>query len=260
MWATSTGDRTLVGPEARLVKAVVGYLRDMITVGVEIDEAYQADVELFNELQPTQQLAALHEVAFALLDPSTPILELTAIRESTVYLIFRELRTLIEIEIEMSQSGSTVTEIRGLILQSLAASNVESQFFQDFLQNHADPATGSEPPDRAVSLPTAELAPEQASTTSVANGFPPDSTDMETWLALVDELIDDVLWDRDFEMSSLFLDADPGRAEELKQTLGINDAYFAVPAPDVAEARHVELDRELLELTRDDNPVWGEVS
>lgn len=75
MWGTSQGDGTLIGYEADLVRITVGYLRDMITAGIELNEHFQSEAGVFNHLQPSQQLAALHEVAYGLLDPATSILE-----------------------------------------------------------------------------------------------------------------------------------------------------------------------------------------
>ena len=37
MWPTSQGDRTLKGKEASLVRDAIGYLRDMITVAIDLD-------------------------------------------------------------------------------------------------------------------------------------------------------------------------------------------------------------------------------
>ena len=54
MWATSQGDRTLCGDEARLILTAVGYLHDMITAGVDLNEPYQTGVVMFDTLQPTQ--------------------------------------------------------------------------------------------------------------------------------------------------------------------------------------------------------------
>ena len=100
---TSQGDRTLTGAESALVRKSVGHLRDMITAGLDLDESYRSEVDVFDRLQPTQQLSILHEVAHGLLDPQTPILELTAVREGTVHAIYREIFSLVEIEIDLAQ-------------------------------------------------------------------------------------------------------------------------------------------------------------
>ena len=48
MWGTSQGDRTLIGDEARIVRKSVGYLRDVITAGIDLAEPNQSPVGVFN--------------------------------------------------------------------------------------------------------------------------------------------------------------------------------------------------------------------
>jgi len=118
MWATSQGDRTLSADEAQLVLMAVGYLHDMITAGVDFGEPYQTGVVMFDTLQPTQQMAILHEVAHGLLDPETPVVELTAVREATVYAIYCELESLLQIELDLSQQSNPDFEIREGVIRA----------------------------------------------------------------------------------------------------------------------------------------------
>jgi hypothetical protein len=224
MWATSQGDRTLGGHEAKLVRSSVGYLRDMITAGTDIDEPYQTDVAVFNRLQSTQQLAVLHEVGYALLDPATPVLELTSIREGTVHVIYRELAALVEIEIDLTRIDddpdySTRSSI-------VAACDYFNRFPAEWTSDFIEEPAQHRPPKV-------------------------DCDDVDQWSAALEFLADQVLWDRDFEMEAIFADHDPERINAIKEFMGIKQDYYAVPAPDVFSEEYYRIDRELVLLTAD---------
>ena len=222
MWPTSQGDRTLGGNEAMFVRAGVGYLRDMITAGIDLDEAHETDVELFNQLQPTQQLAIVHEVAFGLLDKTTPILELTAIREATVFVIYREVLGLIEIEIDANRKRAEPDcHIRSLVLAAFEETQCEgeSEWCDESMADDFDDP-----------LPTA------------------DSTGIAEWERLVENLADEVLWDRDFEMETVFADCSPQKSGILKKITGIADNFFSTPSPDIYAKEYHKIDLELTKL------------
>lgn len=63
----------------------------------------------------------------------------------------------------------------------------------------------------------------------------PDCRDLEVWYDVIDALTDRVLSDRDFDLADRFLDAPPGLANELRETLGIARDYFVTPAPDALD-------------------------
>jgi hypothetical protein len=236
MWATSQGDRTLTGQEASLVLGAVGYLRDMITVGVEIDEPHQTDVAIFNALQPTQQLAVLHDVAFALLDEQTPMPELNATREATVYVLFRELLSLVEIEIDMSRLENVPhRDVRSAILAA----------YEDVSWNTSEWDECSEFLNEIVD-----------NETTVEHPFSADNVEIDRWFYLLESLADQILWDRDFELEAIFADRDPERVEMVKQVMGIGNDYFSVPAPDAFSDEYEKLDRDLIALTSASRPVF----
>lgn len=244
MWATSQGDRILTGREASLLLQAIGYLRDMITVGVEIDEPHQTDVAIFNILQPTQQLAVLHEVAFALLDPRTPMLELNAVREATVYVLFRELLSLVEVEIDLTRrKGTPHCEIRSAIL----AAFVEEAPFSGVWD-------GGEWDDR-LELNHDVLTAES----TLGQDLSPNLEDLQRWYCILESLADQILWDRDFELESVFADRDPAKVETVKQAMGIKSNYFSIPAPDATTREYEEMDRELIELTSSRRSIFEPV-
>ncbi len=224
MWPTSQGDRTLSGKEASLVRAAIGYLRDMITVAIDLDEAHETDVELLNRLQPTQQLAILHEVAFALLDKSTPMPELTAIGEATVFAIYREMLALIEMEIDANRNRiSSDCHIRSLALAAY---------------------------EESCSKPESEWGEPEYFEDQFSDSFPQaaDSIDMEKWENLIEHLADEVLWDRDFEMESTFADHSPDISAKLKKMTGIADNFYSSAAPEIYSSEYHRIDAELANL------------
>ena len=222
MWQTSMGDRTLIGAEADLVRAIVGFVQDMINVGVEINDPHVTEVPLFNALQPTQQLAMLHEVSRGLLREDMPMPELTAIREATVHVLFRELVGLIECEIDLSRLENEPDY--GLRSSVLAV-------FQDLPQSD-NPEIANEWNDEELrTLP------------------PVECPEINEWNDLAESLADQILWDRDFEMESILVDQSPEKAKLLKSHLGITNDYFSLIAPDPGEEEFAKIQQELRELT-----------
>ena len=248
MWGTSQGDRTLIGDEAGLVRKSVGYLRDMITAGIDLNELYRSEVGAFNRLQPTQQLATLHEVAYGLLDSSKPILELTAVREATVYAIYRELVSLIEIEIELARNGAQ--EYRCLAGRDERARQFTTpapQYNPEYQTRNAIIAVCQKYnmyPDEWNQDDFVPADPDWHK--------PPEanSENMDRWSAAIEFLANQVLWDRDFEMEAIFADHDPAKIAAIKQYLGIHEDYFSTPAPDAYSDEYQRIDRELVLLTQ----------
>lgn len=222
MWQTSMGDRTLVGAEADLVRGIVGFVQDMINVGVEIDDPHVTEVPLFNALQPTQQLAMLHDVSRGLLLEDVPMPELTAIREATVHVLFRELVGLVECEIDLSRlENEPDYGLRSLVLA----------VFQE-LHRSDDPEIAN------------QWGKEELST------LPPvDCPEINEWNDLAESLADRILWDRDIEMEKILVDQSPEKAKSMKSHLGISSDYFSSVAPDPDQEEFKKIQQELRELT-----------
>ncbi len=245
MWGTSQGDRTLEGHEAALVRKSVGYLRDMITASIDLDEPYVSQVGVFNQLQPTQQLAVLHEVAFALLDPKVPIPELTAIREATIYAIYKELVTLIEMEIAFASRNAN--QMPHNSSAELSRPDTEFALSAPELQTRALVyAATRQTTNHNGEWGQNEFAARESPTPTIL------SNDLEFWATTIENLVNQVLWDRDFELESIFADHDPSKISDIKAYLGINHDYFSTPAPDAYSDEYQQLDRELVDLTRNE--------
>jgi len=222
MWATSQGDRTLRADEAQLVLTSVGYLHDMITSGVDLGEPYETGVVMFDTLQPTQQMAILHEVAHGLLDEQTPLVELTAVREATVYAIYCELVSLVQIELDLSAQSKPSFDSRARIIRVC-------EHFEQQRSQWDDPE----------STQSVEFDPPAL-----------QCDDIDQWIRVIELLADQVLWDRDFELEEAFADHDPEKIKAIKRYMGINEDYFAVAAPDANSQEYMQLHRELIGLTQ----------
>lgn len=198
MWRTPTGDRTLVGAEAALIREAIGYVVDTIRDEAEGDtEIETCGVTLFDELSWRQRLALLVEVTRALLDPRVAAPELSAVNEATVAALFAHIRQNIAFEIDVAREPEVDPEFDPHSWRRLVAA----------CQNDGD-------------------LDEQIESTCA---------DEDEWDLLLQVLEDEILWDQDWDMPELFLDVDPELSRLRKQLLQIPDNYFCAPAPDVSD-------------------------
>ena len=201
MWRTSFGERTLAGPEAALVREMVGYLfYEIDVVCREADMSYEGGISVFDRLEHEQQLSLLIEGGGALLTAQLPSPKLTAVREATVATVFEELLASIEIEIDVAESdGHEIVYWRSLTSRAYAAEVSEDEC------------------DDELTPPVAQ------------------SSDLKQWRSVVHYLAYRILWDRDWEMADVFMDEPPAKARLLKQQMGIDDGYFQGIPPDPTE-------------------------
>lgn len=223
MWDTSQGTRTLQGDEAHLLRELVHYLHDQVLVGIDIGESHVADVCVFDRLQPTQQLVVLHEVAAGLLDPACPPITLTAVREATIYAMFRELQVLIEAEIRFAdQCSKADLSLRKLCMAVWCQGNI--------------------PPDETgarIPCDDSFLTPP----------MDPDCDCVEKWIGLIDEIADTILWDRDFDFEDLVGDESPEHADMLKLQMGIDNDYYSTVVCDILDGDVAALSERISRLT-----------
>jgi hypothetical protein len=220
MWSTSYGDRTLNKAEAAVYLEAVAYTRDMLCVSVDINESHHVGVASFDRLQPTQQLAALHAVTMALVNPDVPPPPLCATLEGTIYAVYKNLYSLVEVEIDHSRDGHGAFGLRKAILGARRSDVVSENDW-----HNCEGADGVE-------------------LTSYS------SEDMDAWESEIEELVNQILWDRDFELEDLIADQDPNQVTAVKDYLGISRDYFSIPAPDANSEEYLRLDRELVELRK----------
>jgi hypothetical protein len=78
-----------------------------------------------------------------------------------------------------------------------------------------------------------------------------DSDDLEDWDLLLESISAEILWDDDWAMEDLFLDAPPRVSRREKSRMGIEQNYFTAPAPDLDDAQAAGVFAELRELMKD---------
>ncbi len=198
----------------------VAYTRDLLCVCVDINESLHLGVSSFDNLQPTQQLAALHMVAMALVKKEIPPPPLSANLEGTVYAVFKNLYSLVEVEIDQCRENRNSYELRNAILEACRSDIVGDR---DWCQ-HTE--------EDLAALPECTCE------------------DMDAWDFEIETLANQILWDRDFELEDMIADQDPFQVSAVKEYLGIGPDYFAIPAPDANSEEYLRLDRELVELRK----------
>ena len=150
-----------------------GHLRDMLAVAQDLGEPFVTGVAPFDRLSPVDQLGSLLIVARALLDDGFPAPQLTPAREATIYAVYRSWLTPLELELERDFADPWIVSPRQLTVNAL----------------------------RSVS----------DSQSQVTDWAPPvDCRELPIWEQAVEELVDRVLWDRDFLSPTLLqLGIDP---------------------------------------------------
>lgn len=211
MWRTPEGNRTLRGPEARLVSGALAMMVDDLTAVFDgcLESPADYGIEAFDELSASARLALIHQVARHLLTPTPDTLPLSAATEAVVGAVFCQIRDSVELEVELSRSapGAAGTRWRQEVLAAAQQDPAPEDLGRyDYL-----------PDVETLDLPDVSC------------------TDMAEWELLIDSLADRILWDRDYELAGTFVDLEPRRAESLRRSIGIDDDYFAIIAPDARD-------------------------
>lgn len=230
-WRTSEGSRVLLGNEGELVRDVLAIMVDRVSDNVRYDEEetlFEFHVELFDSLTPTEQVAVIHQVARHLLVETPDTLELTSLNESAVYAIFRTLAVEIEIEIDTENEPQLEDEDPDWLIYW--RSRTLKAFRECFADELDDEDCASDDPESPWRVPQTA-----------------HSRNLEQWDLMTESLADRILWDRDFEMASSFLDAPPEKAALMKQMLGIETEYYSDAARDI---RPGSVDRTLNEVRK----------
>lgn len=228
-WRTPDGNRWLEDAEAIVVREAVVALVQRIKDNIDRTEneaTWRFEIDLFDSLTPTQQLALTKTIAEHLLTETPTLLELNATHEAGVFAIYRTLALELEAEIHSEFAG-----------HDFAGHNFASEFESE----PSDSQPGRIAHWRKLALAAYdECYPEDADE-EYDTGFDcvwmtPQSvwsTSVLQWEVVAEGLADRILWDRDFEMASEFLDLDPTKAAVVKRAMGISSDYFVGVAPDV---------------------------
>jgi hypothetical protein len=105
MWNTSEGVRVLQGDEWELFRTGVDVLWDDIEEGFR-GLPVESGIDVFDAMQPSQQLAVLADIADALNDQDIEPPSLTAVNESAIAAVFDAIRGYLSCEIEMDPDVS----------------------------------------------------------------------------------------------------------------------------------------------------------
>jgi hypothetical protein len=217
MWHTQEGDRVLTGDEGKLFLASLRFMVDILEDD-DLEDAWAFRVEVFDRLTVGQKLTMLRDVARALLDPTEPMPELSAVNEGTVAAVYQNLldNTLMEVD-----------------------EDDETQVDQSFRYYW-----------RSLIMAAVKEA-EQAENVSPDPEWNPtiESNAMGDWDTLVAYLENRILWDDgDWDLEEEIADSSPELAQHQKEVLGITDDYFLAVAPDPPESEIPKLIDEIREL------------
>ncbi|MEQ9409088.1 MAG: hypothetical protein RIK87_15235 [Fuerstiella sp.] len=205
MWHTSEGDRVLTGAEAGLFKAALTELVEQVKCEAnDGDPGYS--IALFHDLTWSQRLAVLEHVTSHLLLPTMPSPKLTAVSEAAIGTVFEYISLQIDREMDDQPAGASWRQ------QVLDA--CQECFPESLTENE-----------------TAISSPHDEDEADFPRSCHCDRRDL--WHHLVELLADRILWDRDYEMLSEFMDEPPEKAAMMKQIMGIDDDYFASAADDL---------------------------
>jgi len=224
-----------MGFEASLFASAVDTMIDALLLHVDVDwveedAVYQTGIRLFDSLSPSQRISLLHSATTYLLTETDPVSPSNALLDAAVAAVFIEVRDQVAIEVGLYStlstsfnSGPTRTQWRERVLKA----------YQEVLSRE----------DQACDGAAWESDSEEPTLPDEA------CIDMQQWECLIDELVDGILWDRDFEMADMFLDADPVQSKARRELLGIGEGYFSqIPAdpPAYETMRLATLTRDLV--------------
>ena len=71
------------------------------------------------------------------------------------------------------------------------------------------------------------------------------SDHVDDWEFLIDYLADRILWEADYEMTDVFLDADPSESEMRMGLMGIAEDYYTAITPDPTDQQLEPIRRRL---------------
>jgi hypothetical protein len=213
MWRTSSGERTLAGAEATLLRESIANMTDSLQDEAEdLADEWPCGVKLFDELSWQQRLALLERVANALLKSEAPAPELSAVNEATIGAIFALLRRNVVIELDEANDSHMSPEF-------------DVYYWRRLIAACQEPPSG----DDEFYLEVGDA-------------------DLDEWEILIECLGDRILWDADWDMPELFLDTEPATSRARRKRLGIERNYFITPAPDPRDKEVPKLFANLHEL------------
>jgi hypothetical protein len=223
MWHTPIGERVVKGAEGRLLRASLrSVLRIIEEHSDDFDDSPLFGVSLFDQLEKSQRLVLLADIAAALFRENVAPICLTAVVEATVFALYVNVMNEIEYEVELQGEVQLAPRCRWRRLVLAACRKVgESPAGEHF-----------DDVQEWITLPAVS------------------STDINAWNDEVTALSERVLGDRDWELADELLDQPPEVANHLKAHLGIDDDYFTAVVPLPRAAHLLRARRSLREIFR----------
>ena len=212
MYRTPDGIRVLQGAERRLFVESLGMIVDMLT----LDE-FSTEIQVLEDLTPNQRITTYHAVARALLVEDEPPPALTAVIEGAVASVYRQIRDMISLELNVAE--------------------VDDALDFDFGELPKGPSWR----ERAI------VAGREVGIEDLPD---PDDQDFDNWDLLIKCLEDRLLWDDDWAMAD-HLDAAPEVARRIKRKLDIVEDYFVAIPHDPNDEDAQRLLAELRTMTRE---------
>ncbi|SRR6056297_1363148 len=231
-WQSPNGERVAAGFEAALLRESIDQMVDQIAFDRSLfddEDNWPYGVTLFDQLACHRRLAILHLIARHLFQDTRPSLDLTAVNEAALYAIYCNVTQQIEIEIDTVSLLDLDPEHHPMGDCTAWRRLVSDAYLERFPAPDEDLMEGEEDDFGLPAL---------------------DCDDTDRWEFIVDALADEMLWDRDFEMGDLIMDADPEHAAAMKQQLGIDDDYFTAIADDPDEDELDDLAKSIRDIVR----------
>jgi hypothetical protein len=244
MWHSPEGDRIVRGAEAMLVREVAATIVDELITAADWEDGMplQYGIPPWDQLTISQQVALLDDLLHHLLDGSSDPPPLTAIHEGAIGAIFDQALSLIEIEIDIERdlrdqppmldeelTSEPNDRFPFVTMRQLVLRAYYEAFEHRYPKGHPLPESWL----TAIGLPTPFA----------------DGSSVRQWHAIIDDLADRLLWDRDYLMSDSMLDAAPALAEPIRRRLGIEENYFRAIAPDIGDEDLPDVLQRLRSLT-----------
>lgn len=242
--------RQLTGTHAELYRESLRLMVDIFSEGVSDHEHYDPDwafgVMMFDELHWQQQMRLLISVSQCALDGLGDCEEWSALEKAAFYAVYQNIYQHLEIERDMnSLDGASITS--SLEDSELGLGDLDSEY-DLFEETDAFEPSWREMISRAYREKCEREGLDSEEIDEYLLTDEEEGEDLGHWASILESLADHILDDRDFEMASTLMDADPEIADAIKRELGIKQDYFIETVPDPQEGNVGELFSELSRL------------
>ncbi|MCA9138596.1 MAG: hypothetical protein KDB00_17615 [Planctomycetales bacterium] len=253
--------RLLTGTHAALYRESLCLMLDIYQEGLRerehFDHIWVFGVQMFDELQQSQQMALLITVSNCVLNGAGDSDDWSASEKAAFYAVYRNIYQQLEMERDMRalDAASMPTPYADLEF------DLDSGGFEDVEDDIYSPAGELSWREMIAKAYREKCHNEGLSDEEIDEYLATDDEegeDLEHWDSILDSLADQILDDRDFEMAGMLMDGDPEIVDIIKKELGIKQDYFVetVSEPDTEAANRLFSELAVLAQRRgvDDAP------